>query len=141
MVQCRINWENCTLQYLVDGMMEEVLELIGAMDATPTDDGPTNLYAVIEEAVDVANYCMMLADVAQAEIRREEGVKPVKVWAIELFPGASLLYVKSLKEAAEMLVEEASDMDYEVGDEIEIKITVREMSQEEYDSLPEWDGP
>jgi len=66
-------WENCTLQYLVDGMMEEVLELIGAMDATPTDDGPTNLYAVIEEAVDVANYCMMLADVAQAEIRREEG--------------------------------------------------------------------
>ena len=139
MVQCRINWENCTLQYLVDGMMEEVLELIGAMDATPTDDGPTNLYAVIEEAVDVANYCMMLADVAQAEIRREEGVKPVKVWAIELFPGASLLYVKSLKEAAEMLVEEASDMDYEVGDEI--RITVREMTQEEYDSLPEWDGP
>lgn len=65
----------------------------------------------------------------------------VRVWAIELFPGASLLYVKSLKEAAEMLVEEASDMDYEVGDEIEIKITVREMSQEEYDSLPEWDGP
>lgn len=65
----------------------------------------------------------------------------MKVWAIELFPGASLLYVKSLKEAAEMLVEEASDMDYEVGDEIEIKITVREMSQEEYDSLPEWDGP
>ena len=139
MVQCRINWENCTLQYLVDGMMEEVLELIGAMDATPTDDGPTNLYAVIEEAVDVANYCMMLADVAQAEIRREEGVKPVKVWAIELFPGASLLYVKSLKEAAEMLVEEASDMDYEVGDEI--KFTVREISQAEFDSLPEWDGP
>jgi len=68
-------------------------------------------------------------------------VKPVKVWAIELFPGASRLYVKSLKEAAEMLVEEASDMDYEVGDEIEIKITVREMTQEEYDSLPEWDGP
>jgi hypothetical protein len=68
-------------------------------------------------------------------------VKLVKVWAIELFPGASLLYVKSLKEAAEMLVEEASDMDYEVGDEIEIKITVREMTQEEYDSLPEWDGP
>ena len=138
-MQCRINWENCTLQYLVDGMMEEVLELIGAMDATPTDDGPTNLYAVIEEAVDVANYCMMLADVAQAEIRREEGVKPVKVWAIELFPGASLLYVKSLKEAAEMLVEEASDMDYEVGDEI--KFTVREISQAEFDSLPEWDGP
>ena len=65
----------------------------------------------------------------------------MKVWAIELFPGASLLYVKSLKEAAEMLVEEASDMDYEVGDEIEIKITVREMSQAEFDSLPEWDGP
>ena len=67
----------------------------------------------------------------------------MKVWAIELFPGASRLYVKSLKEAAEMLVEEASDMDYEVGDEIEIeiKITVREMTQEEYDSLPEWDGP
>ena len=141
MVQCRINWENCTLQYLVDGMMEEVLELIGAMDATPTDDGPTNLYAVIEEAVDVANYCMMLADVAQAEIRREEGVKPVKVWAIELFPGASRLYVKSLKEAAEMLVDETLGDCYEVGDEIKIKITVREMSQEEYDSLPEWDGP
>ncbi len=65
----------------------------------------------------------------------------MKVWAIELFPGASLLYVKSLQEAAEMLVEEASAMDYEDGDETEIKITVREMSQEEYDSLPEWDGP
>lgn len=63
----------------------------------------------------------------------------MKVWAIELFPGASLLYVKSLKEAAEMLVEEASDMDYEVG--VEITITVREMSQEEFDNLPEWDGP
>ena len=80
-----------------------------------------------------------------AEIRSrgegEEGVDMVKVWAIELFPGASLLYVKSLKEAAEMLVEEASDMDYEVGDEIEIKITVREMSEEVYANLPEWDGP
>jgi len=74
-------------------------------------------------------------------MKRRRGVDVVRVWAIELFPGASLLYVKSLKEAAEMLVEEASDMDYEVGDEIEIKITVREMSQEEYDSLPEWDGP
>ena len=40
--------------------MEEVFELTGAMDAILTDDGPTNLYAVIEEAVDVANYCMML---------------------------------------------------------------------------------
>ncbi|MEA4884290.1 MAG: hypothetical protein VB144_11685 [Clostridia bacterium] len=69
----RGGWENCTLQYLVGGMTEEVLELIGAMDAILTDDGLTNLYAVIEEAVDVANYCMMLADVAQAQIRREEG--------------------------------------------------------------------
>jgi len=41
-------------------MMGEVFELTGAMDAILTDDGPTNLYAVIEEAVDVANYCMML---------------------------------------------------------------------------------
>ena len=65
-------WGNCTLQYLVGGMMEEVFELTGAMDAILTDDGPTNLYAVIEEAVDVANYCMMLADVARAQIRREE---------------------------------------------------------------------
>ena len=63
----------------------------------------------------------------------------MKVWAIELFPGASLLYVKSLQEAAEMLVEEASDMDYEDG--IEITITVREMTQAEFDNLPEWDGP
>ncbi len=65
----------------------------------------------------------------------------VKVWAIESFPGASLLYVKSLQEAAEMLVDETLGDCYEVGDEIEIKITVREMSQEEFDSLPEWDGP
>ena len=63
----------------------------------------------------------------------------MKVWAIELFPGASLLYVKSLQEAAEMLVDEADDDNYEDGDTIEIK--VREMSQEEYDNLPEWDGP
>ena len=65
----------------------------------------------------------------------------VKVWAIELFPGASTLCVKSLKEAAEMLVDETLGDCYEVGDEIKIKITVREMSQEEFDSLPEWDGP
>lgn len=65
----------------------------------------------------------------------------MKVWAIELFPGASRLYVKSLKEAAEMLVEQTLGDCCEIGDEIEIKITVREMSQEEYDSLPEWDGP
>lgn len=65
----------------------------------------------------------------------------VKVWAIELFPGANPLYVKSLQEAAEMLVEQTLGDCYEVGDEIEIKITVREMSEEEYDNLPEWDGP
>lgn len=63
----------------------------------------------------------------------------MKVWAIELFPGANPLYVKSLKEAAEILgIEEASD-NHEVGEEI--RITIREMSREEYDSLPEWDGP
>lgn len=63
----------------------------------------------------------------------------VKVWAIELFRGANPLCVESLKEAAEILgIEEASD-NYEVGEEI--RITIREMSQEEYDSLPEWDGP
>jgi len=68
-------------------------------------------------------------------------MKNIKVWAIELFPDANVLYVKSLKEAAEILgIEEASD-NHEVGEEIEIKITVREMTQEEYDSLPEWDGP
>lgn len=63
----------------------------------------------------------------------------MKVWAIELFWGANPLYVKSLKEAVEILgIEEASD-NYEVDEEI--RITVREMTQEEYDSLPEWDGP
>lgn len=63
----------------------------------------------------------------------------VKVWAIELFRGANPLCVESLKEAAEILgIEEASD-NHEVGEEI--RITIREMSQEEYDSLPEWDGP
>ncbi len=66
-------------------------------------------------------------------------MKNIKVWAIELFPGASPLYVKSIKNVAEMLVEETSDDCYEVGEEI--RITVREMSQEEYDNLPEWDGP
>ena len=77
----------------------------------------------------------------------------MKVWAIELFPDANVigwgcslrnsirLYVKSLQEAAEMLVEQTLGDCYEVGDEIEIRITVREMTQEEYDSLPEWDGP
>ena len=40
-----------------------------------------------------------------------------------------------------MLVDQTLGDCYEVGDEIEIKITVREMTQEEYDSLPEWDGP
>ena len=65
----------------------------------------------------------------------------VKVWAIELFRGANPLCVESLKEAAEILgIEEASD-NHEVGEEIEIKITVREMSEEVYANLPEWDGP
>ena len=63
----------------------------------------------------------------------------VKVWAIELFPGANLLYVRNLEEVAAMLVEEADDDNYEDGDTIEIK--VREMTQEKYDNLPEWDGP
>ena len=78
-------WKNCTLQYLAAGMAEEVSELTGAMDAILTDDGPTNLHAIIEEAVDVANYCMMLADVAQAQIRRKEerAVRLVKVWEEE----------------------------------------------------------
>lgn len=65
-------WKNCTLQYLAAGMTHEVVELVDAMDAILTDDGPTNLHAVIAETVDVANYCMMLADVAQAQMRREE---------------------------------------------------------------------
>ena len=71
--------------------------------------------------------------------RYKRGVKLVKVWAIELFPGASLLYVESLREATEMLLDITSDDDYEISDKI--KFTVREMSQEEFDSLPEWDGP
>ena len=61
--------------------------------------------------------------------------------AIELFLDANPLYVKSLQEAAEMLVEQTLGDCYEVGDEIEIKITVREMSEEVYANLPEWDGP
>jgi len=52
-------------------------------------------------------------------------MKNIKVWAIELFPDANVLYVKSLQEAAEMLVEQTLGDCYEVGDEIEIKITVR----------------
>lgn len=78
-------WENCTLSYLVGGITDEVVELVDAMDAILTDDGPTNLHAIIEEAVDVANYCMMLADVAQAQIRRKEerAVRLVKVWEEE----------------------------------------------------------
>lgn len=63
----------------------------------------------------------------------------VKVWAIELFPGASVLYVKNLKYAAEALVEETEDDCHEIGDEI--KITACEMTQAEFDNLPEWDGP
>ena len=53
-------------------------------------------------------------------------MKNIKVWAIELFPGANLLYVRNLEES-------------DVGDTI--RITVREMTQEKYDNLPEWDGP
>ena len=63
----------------------------------------------------------------------------MKVWAIELFPGASVLYVESLREATEMLLDITSDDDYEISDKI--KFTVREISQAEFDSLPEWDGP
>lgn len=69
----------------------------------------------------------------------KRGVKPLKVWSIELFPGANPLYVKSLKDVAEMLVEEAPDVDYEVGDKITIEF--RAMSRREFDDLPEWDGP
>ena len=61
----------------------------------------------------------------------------VKVWAIELFPGASTFCEKDLGILMELLEADLEESD--VGDEI--KITVREMSQEEYHSLPEWDGP
>ena len=66
----------------------------------------------------------------------------VKVWEIELFPDANPLYVRNLEEVATMLAveaEETSDDCYEVGDEIKIKRC--EMTQEEFDNLPEWDGP
>ncbi|MEA4884288.1 MAG: hypothetical protein VB144_11670 [Clostridia bacterium] len=61
----------------------------------------------------------------------------MKVWKVELFPGASTLCTENLAFLMQLL--EADLEDSEVGDEITIK--VREMTQEKYDNLPEWDGP
>jgi hypothetical protein len=59
----------------------------------------------------------------------------VKVWEVELFPGANT-FCASAKELDNVI---AAVEDAEVGDKIKIK--VREMSEEEYANLPEWDGP
>lgn len=69
-------WEELSLGTLAAAMREEVAELDGALDALLTDDGPTNLHAVAQEAADVANFAMMIADVAQARMQAKEADKP-----------------------------------------------------------------
>ena len=57
----------------------------------------------------------------------------MKVYEIEAFPGATKCVEKEIHDLA-FWFEEASPGDV-------IKITVKEMTQEEYNALPEFTGP
>ena len=57
----RGGWSGCSIDNLAGQMGEEIEELAEAI-------GCGRKKCIIEEAVDVANYCMMLADVAQAMV-------------------------------------------------------------------------
>jgi hypothetical protein len=52
-------WDNCSAQYLMNGLLEELAELSAAIL-----EG--DFSGINEEAVDVANYAMMLADIHRA---------------------------------------------------------------------------
>lgn len=70
-MQCRINWENCTLQYLVDGMMEEVLELsrtiVGA--AKPAEQQECDFAFIAHARADVPRLIELVGEMAYNKTR------------------------------------------------------------------------
>lgn len=58
------HWRLCSLGYLRARLSQELAEL----DEALADGDP---YLVLGEAADVANFCMMIADVAMTRKRRE----------------------------------------------------------------------
>lgn len=61
-------WEGCTFKYLLNRAKQELAELERAVKANESPE------AVLSEAADVANFCMMIAEnyETQDEERREE---------------------------------------------------------------------
>lgn len=77
------HWRGCTLGYLRRRLRTEVRELLAALDAcrrnqlVATDRERAALAgAVTDEAADVANFCMMLADVARESVGRPTEATP-----------------------------------------------------------------
>ena len=61
-------WTECSLDYLVNRLDEEVRELNDPIDQL--DGSDESVFGVIDECVDVANFVMMIADVLGRELRK-----------------------------------------------------------------------
>lgn len=61
-------WEDCDNDYLIELLFQEVNELYHAIEA-PSDNYTQN---IINEATDVANFAMMIADRAREMVNAKE---------------------------------------------------------------------
>lgn len=64
----------------------------------------------------------------------------MKVFAVSLFQGAKECVFTNMQEAVDFLMEEIENGDSLEPDD-QSAILVKEMTKEEIDNLPEWDGP
>ena len=58
----KTGWEDCDFGYLLERLREEVEELYECFDYSAGSRLLTQKEFIIKECVDVANYCMMIAD-------------------------------------------------------------------------------
>lgn len=63
----KAHWDTVDFDYLFDRLLEEQMELVEAIEENAASDGK-NWQAIIDEAADVANLAMMIADRARREI-------------------------------------------------------------------------
>lgn len=70
-------WDKCTYPYLLTRLKDEVKELEDAINSYP--DGVKSIddfaWDVIGEALDVANFAMMIADVTNKDVYRRNQIK------------------------------------------------------------------
>lgn len=62
-------WSNCSLDWLVMRIAHERNELKRAIDRYNSDASEENRRIIINEAADVANFAMMIADIMKADHR------------------------------------------------------------------------